>query len=147
MIGGSDASGVVGRTVSSFTRTLRHRPSKRFQPCLPDLLLQACNHVGRTANHRHERIRFLPRFTECEQRRPLERRLRPLPSRRSRAIKRSPPYAHGGRVRTLEDVVEFFNFVLDTHDSTQETIDLAADLRQSSRLTDGGARERVSNRF
>ncbi len=32
-----------------------------------------------------------------------------------RGIKDSPPYFHDGRLLTLEDVVEFFDIVLETH--------------------------------
>jgi cytochrome c peroxidase len=47
-----------------------------------------------------------------------------------RGIKESPPYFHDGRLLTLEDVVEFFNLVLETQLTTQEKRDLVAFLRQ-----------------
>src|SRR5581483_9567293 len=43
-----------------------------------------------------------------------------------RGIKDSPPYFHDGRLLTLDDVVEFFNLVLQTHLSAQEKKDLLA---------------------
>ncbi len=46
-----------------------------------------------------------------------------------RGIKDSPPYFHDGRLLTLEDVVEFFNIVLDTSLSADEKKDLVAYLR------------------
>jgi cytochrome c peroxidase len=46
-----------------------------------------------------------------------------------RGIKDSPPYLHDGRLLTLEDVVEFFNLVLETHLSEQEKHDLTAFLK------------------
>jgi cytochrome c peroxidase len=47
-----------------------------------------------------------------------------------RGIKESPPYLHDGRLLTLEDVVEFFNLVLETKLTTAEKRDLVAFLRQ-----------------
>ena len=47
-----------------------------------------------------------------------------------RGIKDSPPYLHDGRLFTLEDVVEFFNLVLQTKLNNQEKKDLVAFLRQ-----------------
>ncbi len=46
-----------------------------------------------------------------------------------RGIKDSPPYLHDGRLLTLEDVVEFFNLVLETRLSEEEKQDLAAFLK------------------
>jgi hypothetical protein len=46
-----------------------------------------------------------------------------------RGIKDSPPYLHDGRLPTLEDVVEFFNIVLQTRLSADEKTDLVAYLR------------------
>ncbi|GEP43594.1 cytochrome b6 [Brevifollis gellanilyticus] len=46
-----------------------------------------------------------------------------------RGIKESPPYLHDDRLMTLEDTVEFFNVVLETHLSTEEKADLVAFLR------------------
>ena len=46
-----------------------------------------------------------------------------------RGIKDSPPYLHDGRLLTLEDTVEFFNFVLGTKLSSQEKQDLVAFMR------------------
>jgi cytochrome c peroxidase len=43
-----------------------------------------------------------------------------------RAIKESPPYFHDGRLLTLEDVVEFFNLVLQTKLTEDEKSDLHA---------------------
>jgi cytochrome c peroxidase len=43
-----------------------------------------------------------------------------------RGIKDSPPYFHDGRLLTLEDTVEFFNLVLETHLSSDEKNDLLA---------------------
>ena len=43
-----------------------------------------------------------------------------------RGIKDSPPYFHDGRLLTLEDTVEFFNLVLETHLSGDEKADLLA---------------------
>lgn len=47
-----------------------------------------------------------------------------------RGIKESPPYFHDGRLLTLEDVVEFFNLILETKLTTEEKKDLVAFLRQ-----------------
>jgi len=47
-----------------------------------------------------------------------------------RGIKDSPPYLHDGRLLTLEDVVEFFNVVLQTKLTAQEKKDLVAFMRQ-----------------
>src|SRR5262249_19255562 len=47
-----------------------------------------------------------------------------------RGIKESPPYLHDGRLLTLEDVVEFFNIVLETQLTAQEKRDLVAFMRQ-----------------
>lgn len=46
-----------------------------------------------------------------------------------RGIKDSPPYLHDGRLLTLEDVVEFFNLVLETRLTAEEKQDLVAFLR------------------
>ena len=46
-----------------------------------------------------------------------------------RGIKDSPPYLHDGRLLTLEDVVEFFNLVLDTKLTDDEKKDLVAFLK------------------
>lgn len=46
-----------------------------------------------------------------------------------RGIKDAPPYLHDGRLLTLEDVVEFFNLVLQSKMSAQEKEDLVAFLR------------------
>jgi cytochrome c peroxidase len=46
-----------------------------------------------------------------------------------RGIKDSPPYLHDGRLLTLEDVVEFFNLVLQSKMSEEEKQDLVAFLR------------------
>ena len=46
-----------------------------------------------------------------------------------RGIKDSPPYLHDGRLLTLEDVVEFFDIVLETHLTADEKRDLVAYLR------------------
>jgi cytochrome c peroxidase len=43
-----------------------------------------------------------------------------------RGIKDSPPYFHDGRLLTLEDTVEFFNLVLETHLTSEEKTDLLA---------------------
>jgi cytochrome c peroxidase len=43
-----------------------------------------------------------------------------------RGIKDSPPYFHDGRLLTLDDVVEFFNLVLETHLDEAEKADLVA---------------------
>jgi cytochrome c peroxidase len=47
-----------------------------------------------------------------------------------RGIKDSPPYFHDGRLLTLEDVVEFFNLILETKLTSEEMLDLVAFLRQ-----------------
>jgi cytochrome c peroxidase len=47
-----------------------------------------------------------------------------------RGIKESPPYFHDGRLLTLEDVVEFFNLVLETKLNAEEKQQLVAFLRQ-----------------
>jgi len=47
-----------------------------------------------------------------------------------RGIKESPPYFHDGRLLTLEDVVEFFNLILETRLSATEKQDLVAFMRQ-----------------
>jgi cytochrome c peroxidase len=46
-----------------------------------------------------------------------------------RGIKDSPPYLHDGRLLTLEDVVEFFNIVLETKLTAEEKKDLVSYLR------------------
>jgi cytochrome c peroxidase len=43
-----------------------------------------------------------------------------------RGIKESPPYFHDGRLLTLEDTVEFFNLILETHLTQDEKTDLLA---------------------
>jgi cytochrome c peroxidase len=43
-----------------------------------------------------------------------------------RGIKESPPYMHDGRLMTLEDCIEFFNLVLETHLTAAEKSDLLA---------------------
>jgi cytochrome c peroxidase len=47
-----------------------------------------------------------------------------------RGIKESPPYFHDGRLLTLEDVVEFFNLILETKLNPEEKHQLVAFLRQ-----------------
>ncbi len=47
-----------------------------------------------------------------------------------RGIKESPPYFHDGRLLTLEDVVEFFNLILETRLNAEEKHALVAFLRQ-----------------
>jgi cytochrome c peroxidase len=47
-----------------------------------------------------------------------------------RGIKESPPYFHDGRLLTLEDVVEFFNLVLETKLTPEEKKNLVAFMRQ-----------------
>ncbi|MBM4069864.1 MAG: cytochrome B6 [Planctomycetes bacterium] len=47
-----------------------------------------------------------------------------------RGIKESPPYLHDGRLLTLEDVVEFFNLILETQLTQAEKRDLVAFLDQ-----------------
>ena len=46
-----------------------------------------------------------------------------------RGIKDSPPYLHDGRLLTLEDSVEFFDIILQTHLGADEKKDLVAFLR------------------
>ena len=46
-----------------------------------------------------------------------------------RGLKDSPPYLHDGRLLTMEDTVEFFNLVLETHLTSSEKADLVAFLR------------------
>jgi cytochrome c peroxidase len=46
-----------------------------------------------------------------------------------RGIKESPPYLNDGRLLTLDDTVEFFNLVLETHLTAQEKKDLVAFLK------------------
>jgi cytochrome c peroxidase len=46
-----------------------------------------------------------------------------------RGIKESPPYFHDGRLLTLEDVVEFFNLILETKLGDDEKKDLVAFLK------------------
>lgn len=41
-----------------------------------------------------------------------------------RGLKDSPPYFHDGRLLTIEDTIEFFNLVLETHLTTDEKQDL-----------------------
>jgi cytochrome c peroxidase len=53
----------------------------------------------------------------------------PIKSFTLRGIKESPPYLHDGRCLTLEDTVEFFNFVQELNLSKQEKSDLVAFLR------------------
>ncbi|WP_395739398.1 cytochrome B6 [Prosthecobacter sp.] len=55
--------------------------------------------------------------------------LGPIKSFTLRGIKDSPPYLHDGRCLTLEDTVEFFNLVLQTHLTEAEKQDLAEFLR------------------
>ncbi|WP_395746112.1 cytochrome B6 [Prosthecobacter sp.] len=55
--------------------------------------------------------------------------LGPIKSFTLRGIKESPPYLHDGRCLTLEDTVEFFNLVLQTHLTEDEKKDLADFLR------------------
>jgi cytochrome c peroxidase len=50
----------------------------------------------------------------------------PIKTMLLRGIKDSPPYLHDGRLLTLDDTIEFFNLVLDTHLSAQEKADLLA---------------------
>ena len=47
-----------------------------------------------------------------------------------RGIKESPPYLHDGRLLTLEDVVEFFNLILETNLTRAEKEALVAFMRQ-----------------
>lgn len=46
-----------------------------------------------------------------------------------RGIKDSPPYLHDGRLLTLEDAIEFFNIILETHLTKEEKGDLLVFLR------------------
>ena len=46
-----------------------------------------------------------------------------------RGIKDTPPYLHDGRLLTLEDTIEFFNLMLETHLDDQQKKDLLAFLR------------------
>lgn len=46
-----------------------------------------------------------------------------------RGIKDSPPYLHDGRLLTLDDSVEFFNLVLQTHLTAEEKSDLVSFLK------------------
>ena len=46
-----------------------------------------------------------------------------------RGLRDSPPYLHDGRLLTMEDTVEFFNLVLETHLTSSEKADLVAFLR------------------
>ena len=46
-----------------------------------------------------------------------------------RGIKESPPYLHDGRLLTLEDTVEFFKLILETHLNQEQKTDLVAFLR------------------
>jgi cytochrome c peroxidase len=46
-----------------------------------------------------------------------------------RGVKESPPYLNDGRLLTLDDTVEFFNLVLETHLTAQEKKDLVAFLK------------------
>ena len=41
-----------------------------------------------------------------------------------RGLKDSPPYFHDGRLLTIDDTVEFFNLVLETHLTAEEKLDL-----------------------
>jgi cytochrome c peroxidase len=58
--------------------------------------------------------------------------LQPLPLKTFtlRGIKNSRPYLRDGRLFTLEDTVEFFNFVLGTQLSAQAKTDRVAYLRR-----------------
>ena len=47
-----------------------------------------------------------------------------------RGIKDSPPYLHDGRLLTLEDTVEFFKLIQQSHLNNQEKKDIVAFLRQ-----------------
>ena len=47
-----------------------------------------------------------------------------------RGIKDSPPYLHDGRLLTLDDIVEFFNLLLELKLKEQEQKDLVAFMRQ-----------------
>jgi cytochrome c peroxidase len=46
-----------------------------------------------------------------------------------RGVKESPPYLNDGRLLTLDDTVEFFNLVLETHLTAQEKKDLVTFLK------------------
>ncbi len=46
-----------------------------------------------------------------------------------RGIKDTPPYLHDGRLLTLEDTIEFFNLILETHLDDQQKKDLLSFLR------------------
>ncbi|MCC6536868.1 MAG: cytochrome C [Bryobacterales bacterium] len=46
-----------------------------------------------------------------------------------RGLKDSPPYFHDGRLLTIEDTVQFFDLILETHLTADEKKDLAAYLR------------------
>ena len=46
-----------------------------------------------------------------------------------RSIKDSPPYLHDGRLLTLAETIEFFNFFLGAHLTGEEKFDLEAFLR------------------
>jgi cytochrome c peroxidase len=50
----------------------------------------------------------------------------PLKTMTLRGVKDSPPYLHDQRLLTLEDTIEFFNLVLQTHLDAQEKSDLLA---------------------
>jgi cytochrome c peroxidase len=54
----------------------------------------------------------------------------PIKSFPLRGIKESPPYFHDGRLLTLEDVVEFFNLILELKLNAPEKSDLVAFMRQ-----------------
>jgi len=41
-----------------------------------------------------------------------------------RGLKDSPPYFHDGRLLTIDDTIEFFNLVLETHLTAEEKLDL-----------------------
>jgi len=43
-----------------------------------------------------------------------------------RGLKESPPYLHDGRLLTIDDTIEFFNLILETHLSSEEKTDLRA---------------------
>jgi cytochrome c peroxidase len=46
-----------------------------------------------------------------------------------RGIKDSPPYLHDGRLLTIDDTVEFFNLVLQTHLTAEEKADVVSFLK------------------
>ena len=50
----------------------------------------------------------------------------PIKTFTCRGIKDSPPYMHDGRLMTLDDVVEFFNLVLELKLTKQEKMDMVA---------------------